>query len=67
MIYIKLPSNNLEGRKTKNEENEDIVNYKKAFSLGTEAVAAFLLYKIIKGGIGAIFGGPLGAAFGFAC
>ena len=64
MITIILPSNQLKESKKK---NADVVKLEEAFSLGSKAVAAFLLFKIIKGGIGAIFGGPLGAAVGFAC
>ena len=39
---------------------------KKAFSIDFKAVAGIILFKILKGGIGAIMGGPVGATIGFA-
>ena len=45
---------------------EDGKNVQKAFTMGALAVGGFLLFKLIKGGIGAVLGGPVGAAVGFA-
>ena len=50
----------------KTEEIEDANKIKKAFGIGALAVGGIILAKIIKGGIGAILGGPVGAAIGFA-
>ena len=41
-------------------------NIKKAFEIGATAVRWIILSKIIKGGIGAILGGPVVATIGFA-
>lgn len=48
------------------EERKDAENIKKAFGIGALAVGGIILAKVIKGGIGAILGGPVGAAIGFA-
>ena len=48
------------------EESQDAENIKKAFGMGAVAVGGIILAKIIKGGIGAILGGPVGAVLGFA-
>ena len=61
-IYIP-PSSKREGKSFK---DEDAYKVKKAFSIGFKAVAGIILFKILKGGIGAIMGGPVGAAIGFA-
>ena len=45
------------------EKDQDVV---KALQIGTSAVAGILVYKLIKGGLGALFAGPVGAAIGFA-
>ena len=47
-------------------EEEKDKTVEKAFKIGALAVGAVLVGKIIKGGIGAIIGGPIGAAIGFA-
>ena len=57
------PSSNREG---KSLEDNDAKMVQKAFAMGALAVAGIILFKIIKGGIGAILGGPIGAAIGFA-
>ncbi len=57
------PSSKREGKRF---QNEDAKNVLKAFGMGALAVGGVILYKVIKGGIGAIVGGPVGAAIGFA-
>ena len=57
------PSSKREGKRFK---NEDAQNVQKAFAMGALAVGGVILYKVAKGGIGAIVGGPVGAAIGFA-
>ena len=47
-------------------EEEKDKTVENAFKIGALAVGAVLVGKIIKGGIGAIIGGPIGAAIGFA-
>ena len=61
-IFI-LPSSSREGKKF---ENEDAQKIQKAFVMGALALGDIILFKIIKGGIGAILAGPIGAAIGFA-
>ena len=65
-IIINLPPRN-ERKRSKKNYDKDSDNVEKAFGLGACAIAGFLLFKIVKGGIGAILGGPVGAAVGFAC
>jgi hypothetical protein len=57
------PSSNREGKRFK---NEDAQNVQKAFAMGALAIGGIILFKVIKGGIGAIVAGPVGAAIGFA-
>lgn len=57
------PSSKREGKRFK---NEDAQNVQKAFAIGALAVGGIILLKVIKGGIGAIVAGPVGAAIGFA-
>ena len=69
IITIHLPDNKNKPNNyayEKTEENEDANKIKEAFGIGALAVGGIILAKIIKGGIGAILGGPVGAAIGFA-
>ena len=50
----------------KQKKNEDVEKLKKAIGAGAAAAGAIVIAKIIKGGIGALLGGPIGAAIGFA-
>ena len=50
----------------KNSKNQEAQEIQNAFEIGASAVAGIILAKIIKSGLGAIFGGPVGAAIGFA-
>ena len=62
-IYIPPDSNR---DKTKKYNDEDAKKVQDAFAKGALAVGGILLFKIIKGGIGSLLGGPVGAAVGFA-
>ena len=70
VITIKLPERRDDEENevyAENEkEKEDLKNIQKAFGLGALAVGAIILGKIIKGGIGALVGSPIGAAIGLA-
>jgi hypothetical protein len=57
------PSSNREGKRFEDKEAHNVL---KAFAMGALAVGGVILYKVAKGGIGAIVGGPVGAAIGFA-
>lgn len=57
------PSSNREGKRFEDKEAQNVL---KAFAMGALAVGGVILYKVAKGGIGAIVGGPVGAAIGFA-
>ena len=69
-ITIKLPERRDDEENEASEKNEqerrDLENLQKAFGIGALAVGAIVLGKIIKGGIGALVGGPIGAAIGLA-
>ena len=52
--------------KEKQKKNEDAEKIKKAIGAGVAVAGAIVIAKIIKGGIGALLGGPIGAAIGFA-
>ena len=67
-IIIDLPNNNqYRGQECYEYEQSRNIDpeVRKAFGLGALALGGILLAKIIKGGIGAILGGPVGAAVGF--
>ncbi len=64
IITIFIPPSSKRERKSFNDEDANEV--KKAFSMGCIAVGGIILFKVLKGGIGAIMAGPVGAAIGFA-
>ena len=64
IITIFIPPSSKRERKSFNDEDANQV--KKAFSMSCVAVGGIILFKVLKGGIGAIMGGPVGAAIGFA-
>ncbi len=72
IIKISLPNNrnNLDYCLNYAYEDEEEKEYAKkigeAFRIGALAVGGIIVAKIIKGGIGAILGGPVGAVLGFA-
>ena len=71
-IYLPPSNNNIKdnyeyNRHVTDEEFEARQNWKKACAGGMLAIGGFLLFKLIKGGIGFVVSGPVGAAVGFAC
>ena len=65
IIEIIFPERRNYQRNQSYEENQDYINVKKAFGISALAVGAIILTKLIKGGIGAVMAGPVGAAIGF--
>ena len=61
------PRPRLREKERRHEWNEDENLVLEAIGKGALALGGFLLFKVVKAGIGAIMGGPVGAAIGFAC
>ena len=66
IIEIIFPERRNNQKNRSYENNQDYANVKKAFTISALAVGGIILAKLIKGGIGAVVAGPVGAAIGFA-